>query len=144
VRCTIFMLPLTLAMGVVLDMIANQLLNAHQPGVKIAERFRKALVGIDGKEMVVLYAEVAPGGVVPKHYHHVEVFGCLLEGEMTLEEEGGSKVAVKAGEVFHEFPRRVYHLKNASATAPAKAIIFSIADNGQPLMVLEQEALPDF
>ncbi len=143
-RRRIFMLPLTLAIGMVLGMIANQLLNAQQPGVKIAERFREDLVGIDGKEMVVLYEEVAPGGVVPKHYHHAEVCGYLLEGEMNIEEEGGSKVAVKAGELFHEFPRRVYRLKNVSTSAPAKAIIFNIADKGQPLTVLVQEAFPDF
>jgi quercetin dioxygenase-like cupin family protein len=128
-----FMLALALVVGIVMGVVGNQFLNAQQP-VKRTELLRTDLPGIEGKEGIVYIAELAPGAAAGKHSHPGSELFYVLEGSMILEVEGKPPVTMKQGEANHLPPKQVHDVKNASATAPMKALIFQIPAKGQPLV----------
>jgi quercetin dioxygenase-like cupin family protein len=82
----------------------------------------------------VYIAELAPGAAAGKHYHPGSELFYVLEGSMILEVEGKPLVTMKQGDVSHLSPKEVHDVKNASATAPMKALIFQLPEKGQPLV----------
>ncbi len=126
---------LILALGIALGVIVGQVFNAQQPPPKTTVLQRINLTGIEGKEGVIVLAEITPGTVGGKHYHPGHEFVYILEGSLILEIEGKSPVTYKAGETWYLPPKQVHYSKNVSATAPVKALVFSILDKGQPLSV---------
>ena len=126
------MLGMTLAVGIALGVIGTQVLHAQQE-VKRTELMRTDLEGIEGKEGVVYVADLAPGVVVGKHYHPGNDFAYILEGSVILEREGEPPITFGPGQVFHNVPRRVHSVKNASTTDGAKLLIFQLPEKGQPI-----------
>src|SRR5262245_11939774 len=60
------------------------------------------LKGVPGQEALVFFVEFAPGQSLPWHMHpggHELVYG--LEGTCVIEEQNGTKVSLKAGDVTH-------------------------------------------
>ena len=126
------MLGMTLAIGIALGVIGTQVLHAQQE-VKRTELMRTGLEGIEGKEGVVYVADLAPGAVVGKHYHPGNDFAYILEGSVILEREGEPPITFGPGQVFHNVPKRVHSVKNASTTDGAKLLIFQLPEKGQPI-----------
>ena len=131
---TAFMLAAALVVGMVMGVVGNLCLNAQQQPVKRTELLRTDLPGIEGKEGIVYIAELAPGAAAGKHYHPGSELFYVLEGSMILEVEGKPPVTMKQGEASHLPPNQVHDVKNASATAPMKGLIFQIPEKGQPLV----------
>jgi quercetin dioxygenase-like cupin family protein len=129
-----YMLALALVVGIVMGVVGNQFLNAQQQPVKRTELLRTDLPGIEGKEGIVYIAELAPGAAAGKHYHPGSELFYVLEGSMILEVEGKPPATMKQGDVSHLSPKEVHDVKNASATAPMKALIFQLPEKGQPLV----------
>lgn len=128
-------LGLTLAAGVAAGVIGAQLLNAQQEASKRTLLLKADLVGMAGKEAQVLLVELAPGAAAGKHYHPGHELGYVLEGSFTFEVEGKPPVTLEQGGTLYVPPRQVHNPKNASKTAPAKALVFAIAEKGQPAAV---------
>lgn len=126
------MLGMTLAVGIALGVIGTQVLHAQQE-VKRTELMRTDLEGIEGKEGVVYVADLAPGVVVGKHYHPGNDFAYILEGSVILEREGEPPITFGPGQVFHNVPKRVHSVKNASTTDGAKLLIFQLPEKGEPI-----------
>jgi quercetin dioxygenase-like cupin family protein len=57
----------------------------------------------------------------------------VLDGSITLEVEGKPAATLKTGEAFQTSPGQVHNVKNASATAPARALAFYVAKKGAQL-----------
>jgi len=57
----------------------------------------------------------------------------ILEGSVTLEVQGKPSATLKAGEAFTTVANEVHNVKNASASAPGKALAFYIAKKGTRL-----------
>ncbi|MDZ4340148.1 MAG: cupin domain-containing protein [candidate division NC10 bacterium] len=91
------------------------------------------LAGIDGKEGIVVLAEIAPGATTGKHYHPAHEFAYVLEGSLTLEVQGKPPVTLKPGGIIHQPPRQAHEGKNASKTDPVKILAFYLSEKGQPL-----------
>ena len=123
------------AMGIAIGRIVSQVLNAQQQAVKSTVLLKAALVGMEGKEGVIVSTEVAPGGLAKKHYHPGHHFSYILEGSMIMEVEGKPPVTYKPGDTFYLPPKQVHYANNVSTTAPVKVLGFSIEDKGQPLAV---------
>ena len=123
------------AMGIAIGRIVSQVLNAQQQAVKSAVLLKAELVGMEGKEGVIVSSEVAPGELGKKHYHPGHQFGYILEGSMIMEVEGKPAVTYKPGDTFYLAPRQVHYASNVSTTAPVKVLGFGIAEKGQPLAV---------
>jgi quercetin dioxygenase-like cupin family protein len=93
----------------------------------------KDLAGVPGKEVVMLTVGYLPGGASMPHRHDANVFVYVLEGSLIMQVEGQEPVTLKPGQTFYESPQDV-HAKsaNASATEPAKFLVFIVKDKGAP------------
>lgn len=129
---TALLLGLALTVGVALGVIGTQDLNAQQAPMKRTMLLKTDLAGIEGKEGMLVLVEFAPGAVTQAHYHSGEELAYLLEGTVSMEVQGKSPVTFKPGDTFHLPPKQVHRVKNLSATVPAKALTFTIAEKGQP------------
>ena len=127
------MLALTFAVGIVVGVVGNHVLNAQQAPFKRADLLKADLVGMEGKELIVQLVEFAPRGASGKHWHPGQEAFYVLEGSEIFEMEGHPPMTVKAGEAAYGPAKIVHDGKNPSATAPAKVVVFRIHEKGQPI-----------
>jgi len=100
---------------------------------KVTPLMTKELSDIAGKEGMLVTVEYAPGAASTEHRHNAHVFVYVLEGSVVMQVKGGSPVTLGPGQTFHESPSDVHTVsKNASATKPAKFLVFFVKDKGAP------------
>ena len=103
---------------------------------RIGPLLTKELTGIPGKEASMLTVEYPPGASSPIHRHNAHVFVYVLEGAVIMQVKGGTEVRLTPGQTFYESPSDIHVVsRNASATEPAKFIVFSVKDIGAPILV---------
>lgn len=103
---------------------------------KVTPLLTKDLVGIAGKEGQMITVELAPGHVSASHRHNASTFVYVLEGSVVMAVKGGKEVTLGPGETFYESPTDIHSVsKNASATKPAKILVFFVKDKGAPASV---------
>lgn len=96
----------------------------------------KDLPNIAGKEGQMLIVSVPPGSASPAHRHNANVFVYVLEGHMVMQVKGGKEVTLGPGETFYEAPNDIHAVsRNASATEPAKFLVFAVKDKNAPTTV---------
>lgn len=94
---------------------------------------KQDLPQIPGKEVTMLTVEYLPGGASRPHRHDAEVFVYVLEGSVVMQVDGQKAVTLGPGGTFHEGPDDIHRQsKNASATQPAKFLVFMIKDKDKP------------
>ncbi|MCC6537861.1 MAG: cupin domain-containing protein [Bryobacterales bacterium] len=104
---------------------------AAQAQTKLTPLIAKDLMGIAGKEGVMLTVEYAPGQASSPHRHNASTFGYVLEGSVTMAVKGGKEVTLTPGQTFYESPEDIHTVsRNASATKPAKILVFFVKDKG--------------
>jgi quercetin dioxygenase-like cupin family protein len=103
--------------------------------IKRTVLFRGNLEGVEGKEIVIFLAELAPGAVGSKHYHPGPEFFYVLEGTLAHEPEGGPAHLMKPGDLGSNPNKSVHTIRNPSATERSKALDFLLAEKGQPLVI---------
>ncbi len=102
--------------------------------VKATPLMTKDLPGIAGKEAIMLTVELAPGASSPPHRHEASTFVYVLEGSIMMGVKGGKEVTLGPGETFYEKPDDVHTVgRNASATKPAKFLVFMVKAKGAPV-----------
>jgi len=126
-------LVFVLTVGIALGVICTRYIDAQQPALKRTELLRTAMAEMHGNEAHVWIADIAPGAATGSHRHPTTRFVYVVEGAVTLEIEGQPARTYRAGEAFAEQPDVPHNFKNASSTAPAKALGLQIAAGGQPL-----------
>ena len=126
-------LVVTLGLGTALGALGASLLGAQPQGIKRVGLLDTDLAEMQGQQAHFWAAAIAPGAETGKHSHPTTRFVYVLEGSVTLERDGRPPQMFKAGEAFSEPPGDVHNFRNASATAPAKALGFQIARKGQAL-----------
>ena len=100
---------------------------------KITPLMSKEFANIAGKEGLMLTVEYAPGASTAKHRHDAHTFVYVLEGSIVMQAEGGQAVTLGPGETFYENPADIHAVsKNASATKPAKFLVFMVKEKGAP------------
>lgn len=104
---------------------------AAQAQAKVTPLVAKDLMGIAGKEGVMLTVDFAPGQSSAPHRHNASTFVYVLEGSVTMAVRGGKEVTLSPGQTFYESPEDVHTVsKNASATRAAKILVFFVKDKG--------------
>ena len=89
--------------------------------------------GSGDKEALVLTVEYPPGGASEQHRHDAHVFVYVLEGSIIMQAADATAVTLSAGQTFYEVPEDIHAVsKNASASAPAKFLVFMVKDKGKP------------
>ena len=84
--------------------------------------------------------DLPPGAESGKHMQSGNEIVYILEGSVILEVQGKPPVTLKAGEAFQTKPHEVHNVKNASPTAPGKALAFYVAKKGTSLQDLSLPA----
>jgi quercetin dioxygenase-like cupin family protein len=113
-------------------MAGGLVLNAQQaPAVK-RNIVLKQDMSIPDHEGVMALVELPPGAAEGKHTHPAEVFAFVLEGTISLENEGNPTATLKAGDVFHIAPGKVHQAINNGSVTVKLAVVF-VAEKGKPL-----------
>jgi len=97
----------------------------------------KELPDVPGKEGMIELVEFAPGESSEIHRHNADLFVYVLEGTVVTQLEGEAPQTLQAGDVFTEKPTDIHLVsRNASATKPAKLLVFFVKATGAPPTVL--------
>jgi quercetin dioxygenase-like cupin family protein len=100
---------------------------------KVTPLLTKNLAGIPGKEGSMLTVEYAPGASSAIHRHNANTFVYVLEGSVVMQVKGGKEVTLGPGQTFYESPEDIHTVsKNASATKPAKFLVFFVKEKDAP------------
>ena len=127
------LLTITLAVGAVLGLLGSRMLTAQEPLKSGTVLQRTELKSAPGNEAILVLRNVPPGGQSGKHTQSGNEIVYILEGSVIFEVQGKPPATLKAGEAFTTAAGEVHNVKNASATAPAKALAFYIAKKGARL-----------
>ena len=107
---------------------------AEEP--KVTPLMSKDLAESPGREVLMLTVEHAPGGSSAIHRHNAHAFVYVLEGSVVMQLKRGQQVTLAPGQTFYEGPDDVHVVdRNASATNPAKFLVFLIKDKGAPALL---------
>ena len=131
----VLLLTPVLALGVGLGAIGYPDLMAQSGPIKRTILQQKDLAEASGKEIVMYRADIAPGGVVGKHFHPGPELVYVMEGALTIEHDGHPAVTLKTGESAYIPGKHIHNAWNASATEQVKAMVFLVGDKGQPLAI---------
>ena len=111
-------------------------LNAGSQNTNVTPLLTKDLAGVTGKEAVMLTVEYPPGATSSKHRHNANTFVYVLEGSVVMQVAGGKETTLGPGQTFYESPDDIHTVsRNASATKPAKFLVFFVKDKGAPSLV---------
>jgi quercetin dioxygenase-like cupin family protein len=130
------MLGTALMAGLALWQMPSLAADAQPPASKaiVQPLMDKELQGIPGKELLMLTVEYLPGGASLPHRHDAQVCVYVLQGELTMQVEGGPPVTLRRGQTFYESRTDVHVISaNASKTAPAKILVFMVKDKNAPV-----------
>ena len=120
---------------VLVTMLLAAIVAAAQ-GAKVTPLMNRDLTGIAGKEATMLTVEYAPGASSAAHRHNAQTFVYVLEGSVVMQVNGGKEVTLGPGQTFYESPEDVHTVsRNASATEPAKFLVFFVKQKGAPATV---------
>jgi quercetin dioxygenase-like cupin family protein len=112
---------------------------ADVPGITPEVLVRTEVPGVPSKLAITSRVTYEPGARNRKHYHTSQVVFYVLDGEMTVQNEGKEPVTLKPGETLLVKPGTVHAHWNASATAKLVFLEFVLLDEGQRSTVPVQE-----
>jgi quercetin dioxygenase-like cupin family protein len=101
----------------------------------------QTLPALDGAnlEVTVQQLEYVPGGTSDAHRHNGCTFVYVLEGAVVTKIDDGPEKIYKPGEMFYEPPLHLHAVsRNASASEPAKFLVFRVIEKGKPATVPAQ------
>ena len=120
----------TKLVAIVLLCLMTVTVMAQQP--KVTSLMSKDLMENPGREVLMITVEHAPGGSSAIHRHNAHAFVYVLEGSVVMQLKAGQEVTLTPGQTFYEGPDDVHLVdRNASATQPAKFLVFLIKDKGR-------------
>ena len=125
---------LALGLGIAVGWIGSTLLEAQPTGIKRTMLMKTELTGIDGREVYLGTAELAPGAIAGRHTHDGHEIGYVLEGSALFEVEGQAPVVLKPGDHYHVEPGKRHDIRNSGA-GPAKAVAIYLIEKCKPLAV---------
>ncbi|MGN6261415.1 MAG: cupin domain-containing protein [Ralstonia sp.] len=127
--------PVFFAAAVVCSCLLMAQLVKAAPEASVTPLRSESLPEFPGKEAEMIVVDYPPGAVDPVHRHDAHAFVYVLEGSIVMSLNGGKEVTLKAGDTFHEGPNDIHTVgRNASATQPAKFVVFLIKKKGAPIL----------
>jgi quercetin dioxygenase-like cupin family protein len=133
-------LVITLAMGVAIGLLGVHLSSAQEALAKGTILQRADVAGSKGMEAILVLRELPPGAESGKHTQSGTEIVYILEGSAVFEAAGQPPKTLSAGQAFSTAAGEVHNVKNASSSAPAKALAFYIAKKGAKLDELSKPA----
>ncbi len=99
-----------------------------------ADLMTAQLEGVAGTEVVVSITTVPPFTTLPTHWHPGEEFAYVIEGSITLHQQGKPDEHYKKGDAG-KIPLKQIHTISTGADA-ATVLVFRVHESGQPGRVL--------
>ncbi|MGE6385683.1 cupin domain-containing protein [Pseudomonas sp. NPDC078416] len=88
------------------------------------------MLNAPGKKAMALTVEYTPGQASIAHSHSGSAIAYVLEGEVISRVNDGKAITYKAGQTWYEpAGSKHYESRNASATKPAKLLVFILLDD---------------
>ena len=134
--CAKLMLPLSCAAAVLVTQPALAQ-EQKEEYVSTAERdvlVEEALPGAEGKIVSINRFKMPAEWVGGKHYHSGPTYVYVLEGTLTIEEEGKPTQTFEAGELYVEPVGSPMQAFNKSADGPMELLVIQVQNEGEPLM----------
>jgi quercetin dioxygenase-like cupin family protein len=89
----------------------------------------------EGKPKIsIVKVTIPPHSELPKHYHPVINAGILLTGELTVVDEKGNTLHMKAGDPIIEVVDLIHYGKN-EGDIPAEIVVFYAGTEGKEIVV---------
>jgi quercetin dioxygenase-like cupin family protein len=100
------------------------------PSARWAATYDNLTMPRDFKAMVVV-VDFPPGAVFPLHSHGGPVVAMVIEGEITLTQNGVSKV-YKAGQSWNEAVGQIHEARNAGSLKAAVSVTYLLRKGAAP------------
>jgi quercetin dioxygenase-like cupin family protein len=104
---------------------------AQQPTFKRTV-VQQADLSVPGREVVQALVEFQPGGTPGRHTHAGEEVGYVIDGTISVEQEGKPAVTLKSGQGFVIPPGTIHNATN-TGSGLAKILATYIVEKGKPL-----------
>ncbi len=119
-----------------LALIASASAFAHDPSEKVTVLQDEMLKNVPGKKALMIEVDYQPGQSSIAHKHDGTTMAYVLSGEITSQVKGQPAKTYKPGEFWYE-PAGSEHMvsKNASATQPAKLLVFMVLAPDQKVLI---------
>ena len=124
------LLGIIFAAGAVLGLLGSRMLSAQTPLTGGTILQRTELKSAKGMEAILVLRDLPPGGESGKHTQPGNEIVYVLDGSLILEVQGKPPATLNAGEAYTTAAGEVQNVKNASTSAPAKALAFYITKKG--------------
>lgn len=105
-----------------------------ESGPVLENLLRTLLEGVEGTEVIVSRVSIPPNTSLPKHWHPGEEFAYVLDGSVTLWQEGKDDIVGKTGDVV-SIPLKQVHTAITKDEA-ATVLVFRVHEKGQPERIL--------
>ncbi|NQZ92077.1 MAG: cupin domain-containing protein [Moritella sp.] len=127
---SLFLIIVTVGVCMVKPVNAKEYISKAQ----VKTLYQAPIPGLQGKEMIVKHLALPAKFEGGKHMHPGPVYVYVLEGELTVQLEGGAKT-FKAGNLYAEDINTAMIAKNISTYNSVKILVFQIGSIGQPMMI---------
>lgn len=104
---------------------------------KLETLLQTALAGVADTEVVVSRVAMPPGASLPKHWHPGEEFAYILDGSVTLWQDGEDDITCRTGDALM-VPLRKIHTIHVGEEG-CEMIVFRVHEAGQPERILIEE-----
>jgi quercetin dioxygenase-like cupin family protein len=111
---------------------ALQAASAQQAGITRTDLLRHDL-SVDGREVVQVRVDIAPGVLAPNHSHPGEEVAYVIEGVLEYQLEGKEPVTLKAGEALFIPAGAIHSARNVGSVNAAELATY-IVEKGKPLV----------
>jgi len=107
---------------------------ADKPGLELATLLKTELQGVEGTEVIVSRVSIPAKTSLPRHWHPGEEFGYVLEGSVTLWQEGKDDIMLREGDVLG-VPLKQVHTA-VTGDEGVVILVFRVHEQGKPERVL--------
>ena len=85
-------------------------------------------------EFTVVTIDIAPGGRIGRHMHPVPLIVYVIQGDLTVEEDGRPARTYKAGDAFAEVVG-LWHDGLNRGSIPVRVVVVFAGEQGKPVLV---------
>lgn len=103
-------------------------------GLKLENLMTSEMAGIDNRELIVSRVSIPPHTTMPVHWHPGEEFAYILEGSVTLWQQGKQDITGHQGDVMKVPFKQVHTAKTGDQ--PAVILVMRIHEPGEPQRTL--------
>jgi quercetin dioxygenase-like cupin family protein len=117
--------------------------SAEGPGVKVTPVLtttttiigQPLVLPAKNPQVIVTTMEIAAGAKLPRHMHPFARYAYVLQGEVTVEYEGGRRQTFHTGEFIVE-AIGVWHFGTNTGAVPLKLLVIDQVEEGRPNTIL--------